>query len=257
MTTATATEGVPSAVLADLARPTPPEEIKQRGAFKKNGQPAYNPDGSPLMLNYVDARYCQDTLDEVVGPANWQSRFENVEGAGGEGIRCGVGINVEGTWVWKWDAGVPSNIEPVKGAHSDAFKRACVQWGIARDLYDKADDAADAVNAVAPAPAAPLQTVQQQVFSGGGNAAAARYQSAPPAQANIVQNDQRTDEEVEADAMTLGLVWSCPVHGGIPRYTAAGVTKSVPHRPYAARIRCSERGCKENGPFVPEIGDDA
>lgn len=245
-------EGVSVTTLADLARPTPPEEIKQRMAMKKNGQPAYNPDGSPLMLNYVDARYCQDTLDNVVGPANWQSRFENVEGAGGDGVRCGVGINVEGTWVWKWDAGVPSNIEPVKGAHSDAFKRACVQWGIARDLYDKADDAADAHNVVAPA-----QTVQQQALGGGnGNAAAARYQSAPPAQANIIQNDQRTDAQVEADAMTLGLVWACPVHGGIPRYTAAGITKNPPFRPYAARIRCAERNCKENGPFVPEVGDE-
>ncbi len=254
-----ALSGVAPIHLADLGRPTPPEEIKQRMAMKKNGQPAYGPDGAPLMLNYVDARYVQEVLDDVVGPANWQSVFQNVEGAGGEGVRCGIGINVNGEWVWKFDAGVPSNIEPVKGAHSDAFKRAAVQWGIARDLYDKADDATDTLpqNVVA---AAPAQTVQQQAT---GGAAQSRYQSVPTAsaayapQAGVTQADTRTADQVEADAMTLGLVWSCPVHGGIPRYTAAGITKNPPIRPYAARIRCSERNCKENGPFVPEVGDDA
>jgi len=244
-----ALSGVAPAVLADLGRKTPVEEIKQRMAMKKSGQPAYGPDGAPLMLSYVDARYVQDVLDDVVGPANWQSVFQNVEGAGGEGVRAGIGINVNGEWVWKFDAGVPSNIEPVKGAHSDAFKRAAVQWGIARDLYDKADDAADALNAAVAA--APTQTVQQQA---GTRYAGQAPQAAAP-QGVVTQDDTRTAEEVEQDAMDLGLVWSCPLHGGIPRYTAAGVTKNPPHRPYAARIRCSERNCKENGPFVPVPGD--
>lgn len=233
---------VPYVVLADLARPTPVAEIKSRMAMKRDGTPAMK-DGKPLMLSYVDARYGQEVLDDVVGPANWQSQFQDTH----EGVRCGIGINVLGVgWVWKWDAGVPSNIEPVKGAHSDAFKRACVQWGIARDLYDRPDDEVDQSN---PA-AAPLPTVQQ---SAQGGARDQRYAGqAPAAAASVMQSDTRTAEEVEQAAYDQGLAWACEIHpsAGV-RYTAAGVTKSEPKRPYGARIRCGDPNCKNNGPLIP------
>ena len=38
-------------------------------------------------------------------------------------------------WVWKWDAGAESYTEKEKGEASDSFKRACVNWGIGRELY--------------------------------------------------------------------------------------------------------------------------
>jgi hypothetical protein len=38
-------------------------------------------------------------------------------------------------WVWKANAGAPSNMEAQKGEASDAFKRACFCWGIGRELY--------------------------------------------------------------------------------------------------------------------------
>ena len=38
-------------------------------------------------------------------------------------------------WVWKWDCGTESNTEKEKGEASDSFKRACVNWGIGRELY--------------------------------------------------------------------------------------------------------------------------
>lgn len=38
-------------------------------------------------------------------------------------------------WVSKQDVGVESNTEKEKGQASDAFKRACVNWGIGRELY--------------------------------------------------------------------------------------------------------------------------
>jgi hypothetical protein len=72
-----------------------------------------------------------DLLDEVCGPENWQRVYQDI---GGE-LFCGVGINVDGQWVWKWDRGSESNIEKEKGESSDAFKRAAVNWGVGRFLY--------------------------------------------------------------------------------------------------------------------------
>jgi hypothetical protein len=73
-----------------------------------------------------------DRLDAAVGQENWQDKFEDLPNGS---VRCGIGIRQKDGWVWKWDVGDVSDIEPVKGAHSDAFKRAAVKWGIGRDLY--------------------------------------------------------------------------------------------------------------------------
>lgn len=99
------------------------------------------------LLVYKDARVDMNVLDETVGPQNWQKRFYEHKNT----LFCSVGINVadtapgtalesEGTrfepcWVWKDDAGSPSNMESEKGEASDAFKRACFNWGIGRELY--------------------------------------------------------------------------------------------------------------------------
>jgi hypothetical protein len=49
---------------------------------------------------------------------------------------CTVSIRDEkGEWVSKQDVGVESNTEKEKGQASDAFKRACFNWGIGRELY--------------------------------------------------------------------------------------------------------------------------
>lgn len=112
-------QGVPVDMLDRLYAPTPRDEIRQR----------QGPGGR--MLDYVDARFVMDRLDEL-GPENWQDRFEDRSDGS---VRCGIGVLVDGEWVWKWDVGDPSDIEPEKGAHSGAFKRAGVKWGIARDLY--------------------------------------------------------------------------------------------------------------------------
>lgn len=102
-----------------LALDTPRDQVKQR----------QGPGGR--MLDYVDARFVMDRLDEL-GPSNWQDRYEDRPNGS---VRCGIGINVDGEWIWKWDVGDESDIEADKGAHSGAFKRAGVKWGIARDLY--------------------------------------------------------------------------------------------------------------------------
>lgn len=122
-------KGASSAMVAALARPTPPDRVQWRGDRTTQDKSRIN------VLGYIDARYVDDTLNEVVLPENWQNRYEDIPG----GTRCGIGINVDGEWVWKWDAAPHSDIESVKGGHSDSMKRAAVHWGIGRDLYDLPD----------------------------------------------------------------------------------------------------------------------
>ena len=85
------------------------------------------------LLLYKDARVDQNILDETVGSLNWQRDHKEIKG----NVYGGIGIyNQElSLWIWKWDAGVESNTEAVKGEASDSFKRAGFNWGIGRELY--------------------------------------------------------------------------------------------------------------------------
>lgn len=81
---------------------------------------------------YIDARDVMNILDEVVGIGNWQDDYKEIKG----NMYAGVGIKIDGEWIWKWDCGTESNAEKEKGEASDAFKRAAVKWGIGRFLYN-------------------------------------------------------------------------------------------------------------------------
>lgn len=88
------------------------------------------------LLLYKDSRCDMRMLDEAVGSENWQCEFYENKGT----LFCKVGILVDRDeqfreWVWKDNAGAPSNMEAQKGEASDAFKRACFMWGIGRELY--------------------------------------------------------------------------------------------------------------------------
>lgn len=83
------------------------------------------------ILLYKNARVDMAILDELVGAENWQRDHKEVKG----NLYCGVGLHLNDSWVWKWDCGVESNTEKEKGEASDSFKRACVNWGIGRELY--------------------------------------------------------------------------------------------------------------------------
>lgn len=83
------------------------------------------------LLLYKDARVDMCLLDEAVGAENWQCKYSDHKGT----LFCSVGIRINNEWIWKEDAGAPSNIESQKGEASDAFKRACVRWNIGRELY--------------------------------------------------------------------------------------------------------------------------
>jgi hypothetical protein len=89
------------------------------------------------LLLYKDARCDMTILDETVGAENWEREHYECKG----NLFCKVGINTnfgkEGiaNWVYKSDCGTESNTEKEKGEASDSFKRACVNWGIGRELY--------------------------------------------------------------------------------------------------------------------------
>jgi hypothetical protein len=87
------------------------------------------------VLAYIDARCVQDRLDDVVGPQNWSYTWEPVAlDAKGNLIAVKGTLSLYG--VAKSDLGDASNFEGNKGAVSDAEKRAAVQWGIGRYLYE-------------------------------------------------------------------------------------------------------------------------
>ena len=85
------------------------------------------------LLLYKDARCDMNILDETVGEENWQRDHKEIKG----NLYCGVAIYDEkkSQWTWKYDCGTESNTEKEKGEASDSFKRACVNWGIGRELY--------------------------------------------------------------------------------------------------------------------------
>jgi len=90
--------------------------------------------GYATILAYKDARVDMNRLDEVYGTGYWQKKFELING----NLFCHVGIwNKElEQWVWVCDVGTESLTEKEKGQASDAFKRACFNLGIGRELYD-------------------------------------------------------------------------------------------------------------------------
>lgn len=89
-----------------------------------------NNKGLSLLL-YKDARCDMTLLDETVGPLNWMRTHSR------DNANCIVSIwdDAKKTWVSKEDTGTESKTEAEKGLASDSFKRACVNWGIGRELY--------------------------------------------------------------------------------------------------------------------------
>lgn len=86
--------------------------------------------GAQLLL-YKDARCDMNILDEKVGATNWQRQHSR------DNANCIVSIwdAEKQQWISKEDTGTESNTEKEKGLASDSFKRACVNWGIGRELY--------------------------------------------------------------------------------------------------------------------------
>jgi hypothetical protein len=93
-----------------------------------------NKGGYATILAYKDARVDMNRLDAVYGVGFWQKKYDLING----NLFCSVGIYNKdiSQWVWLQDVGTESNTEKEKGQASDAFKRACFNLGIGRELYD-------------------------------------------------------------------------------------------------------------------------
>lgn len=122
-------------VMEGLKAPFSYDEIewKVQSATERNGEI------SILVVPYLNARVIMDRLDTTCG-ALWKSDFKQmiIETSKGQkqGFSCILSIKIEGEWISRVDGAEISDIESIKGGYSNALKRAAVQWGIGRYLYD-------------------------------------------------------------------------------------------------------------------------
>ena len=101
--------------------------------FRPQGKLGSN--GRGRVVGYIDARAVQARLDTVVGCQNWTFTWDVI--ALDQHLRAVKGrITIHG--IPKEDVGdsIGQATEPTKSAVSDAEKRAAVQWGIGRGLYE-------------------------------------------------------------------------------------------------------------------------
>ncbi|HAP1567968.1 TPA: recombinase [Escherichia coli] len=111
--------------------PFSPEDIEWR--IQQSGKTR---DGKvwAMVLAYVTNRAIMKRLDDVCGKAGWRNEYRDIPNNGG--VECGISIKIDSEWVTKWDAAENTQVEAVKGGRSGAMKRAAVQWGIGRYLYN-------------------------------------------------------------------------------------------------------------------------
>lgn len=120
------------AIQAELAKPFAAEDLEWRL------QKAVEAQKRGIAVPFVTNRAIQNRLDDVVGPDCWYNDFKPWHAAGKKEAQiCGISIYFEGKgFITKWDGAEDSDIEPIKGGLSDSMKRAAVQWGIGRILYN-------------------------------------------------------------------------------------------------------------------------
>ena len=116
--------------LLKLRTPIPIESVEFRIQSINKG-------GYATILAYKDARIDMNILDNVVGCLNWKREHTK------NNANCIVSIydKEKKEWISKEDTGseISSNYISKgvkdKSLASDSFKRACVNWGIGRELY--------------------------------------------------------------------------------------------------------------------------
>ena len=128
-------------LMDDLRAPFPESSIEwkvQTCGVSGNGPWA-------MVCAYVDARSLQDRLDLIFGPLGWQTTYREASGGSEAGFLCSLSVHVEGRgWVSKEDGAPSTDIEPLKGGISSAFKRVCSSgFGIGRYLYGLETNFAD------------------------------------------------------------------------------------------------------------------
>jgi uncharacterized protein (DUF3820 family) len=118
-------------IIVKLQAPFKSEEIEwrvDRGLKTTDGNYVY-------VLAYVQNRAIMNRLDEVFGPFGWMNKFREWK-EGNQICTISVFDSEKGIWIDKEDGSDNSNMEAVKGGLSNSMKRAAVQWGIGRYLYN-------------------------------------------------------------------------------------------------------------------------
>ena len=107
------------------------EKIRLLRADEIDCRPQTVKAGGCSLLLYKDARCDMTILDETYGSLNWKREHTR------DNHNCIVSVwnsDIQ-QWISKEDTGIESNSEAAKGLASDSFKRACVNFGIGRELY--------------------------------------------------------------------------------------------------------------------------
>ncbi|MFE7064207.1 Rad52/Rad22 family DNA repair protein [Sutcliffiella sp. NPDC057660] len=115
-------------VTEKLKEPFSAQDIEWRvqRSFKNNNSM------KAIVVPYVQNRAIMQRLDDIFGPFGWENDFKEIH----SGVLCGISIWVNGQKITKWDGADLTNIEATKGAISGSMKRAAVQFGIGRYLYN-------------------------------------------------------------------------------------------------------------------------
>jgi hypothetical protein len=108
-----------------LTAPIQPNEIEWRVQ-------SVTSTGKMIVVPYINNRCVMQRFDAAFGATNWTSEFREI----GNGFICRLTVNVDGQTIYREDGASKTNIEPEKGGISDAMKRAAVQFGLGRCLYD-------------------------------------------------------------------------------------------------------------------------
>lgn len=107
-----------------LTAPIQPSEIEWRVQSKKPGQ--------MTIVPYITNRCVMERFDKAFGADNWTSEFREIT----NGFICRLTVTLKDRTIYREDGASKTNIEPEKGGISDAMKRAAVQFGLGRDLYN-------------------------------------------------------------------------------------------------------------------------
>jgi Uncharacterized protein conserved in bacteria len=124
-------KGLDRAARVALVAPFPVADVQWRVGNRTKDK------SKGTALAYIESRAVMRRLDEVFGGGGWSFEIRPIESGGAL-----VGFVGRLTTIWpsglvvvREDAGSASDIEPVKGAASDALKRAAVQVGVGRYLH--------------------------------------------------------------------------------------------------------------------------
>lgn len=88
--------------------------------------------GKLIVVPYINNRCVMTRFDAAFGAENWTSEFREIS----NGFLCRLTVTINKREVYREDGASKTNIEPEKGGISDAMKRAAVQFGLGRCLYD-------------------------------------------------------------------------------------------------------------------------